>query len=154
MYSQKRSSLRKRVEEDLAEEDESAHKLIETLVKSFLRADSDYGAITEIRTDINYIYKIIKNYISKENLDVYALKIGNVILLSKTNVGFDEIYEVIRERSHLEVKKGIIEIWDDLENGILHFLIIPLRKHFPIEYATDEEKEKTVKILIDEYSEA
>lgn len=153
MYSQKRSSLRKKVEEDIAEE-EGAHKLIETLIKSFLRADSDYGAITEIRTDIDYIYKIIKNYISKENLDVYALKIGNIIFLSKTNVGFDEIYEVIKERSHLEAKKGIIEIWNDLENGILHFLIIPLRKHFPIEYTTDKEKERIVKMLIDKYAEA
>jgi hypothetical protein len=154
MRLQKRSSLRKRIEGEFIEKDTSIHKLIEMLIKSFLRADSDYGAITDIKTDVDYIYKIVKNYISNEKLDIYALKIGNCILMSKTNVIFDEIYEIIKERSYLKARKGVVEVWDDPNNRILHFLIMPTRKHFPIEYVTDSDKEEIIKILIDEYAEA
>jgi len=153
MHLQKRSSLRKRVEGEFIEEDASIHRLVEVLIKSFLRADSEYGAITDIKADVDYIYKLVKNYISNEKVDVYALKIGNCILMSKTNIGFDEVYEIIKERSYLKARRGVAEVWDDPSNRILHFLIIPIRKHFPIEYVTDSEKEKIVKILIDEYAE-
>jgi hypothetical protein len=153
MRLQKRSSLKKRVEGEFIEEDASIHKLVEMLIKSFLRADSDYGAITDIKTDVDYIYRLIKNYISNEKVDVYALKIGNCILMSKTNVCFDEIYEIIKERSQLRARKGVAEIWDDPSNKILHFLIMPIRKHFPIEYVTDNEREKIIRTLIDEYAE-
>ncbi|MEM1607137.1 MAG: hypothetical protein QW341_04155 [Candidatus Bathyarchaeia archaeon] len=153
MQSQRKQPLKKKVEEEFIEESVGVEKLIEMLVKSFLRADSDYGAITDIRTDIDSIYMLMKSYVSEEKLDIYVLKIGDKILMSKTNVNFDRIYEVIKERSHLEAKRGIIEIWDDPENGLLHFLIVPLRKHFPIEYATDNDKEKTIKVLLNEYSD-
>ncbi|MCX8170953.1 MAG: hypothetical protein N3E47_03125 [Candidatus Bathyarchaeota archaeon] len=153
MQSQRKHPLRKKVEEEFVEEGVGASKLIEMLVKSFLRAGSDYGAITDIKTDVDNIYMLVKSYISEKRLDIYVLKIGDRILMSKTNENFDRIYEVIKERSSLEIKRGIIEIWDDSENGLLHFLIIPLRKHFPIEYATDSDKEKTIKALLDKYSD-
>ncbi|MEM1529996.1 MAG: hypothetical protein QXL20_00470 [Candidatus Bathyarchaeia archaeon] len=153
MTPQKISSLRKRVEGEFSEEETGITKLIDTLMRSFLRADSDYGAIADIKTDINHIYGLVKNYISEERLDVYALKLEDRILMSKTNVGFDELYEVIRERSNLKEKSGMVEIWDDQENKILHFLIIPLRKHFPIEYSTEAEKEKIINTLLKEYAD-
>lgn len=153
MTPQKSSSLRKRIEGEFSEDEVGITKLIETLMRSFLRADSDYGAIADIKTDIDHVYGLVKNYISEERLDVYALKLEDRILMSKTNVGFDELYEVIRERSNLKAKSGIIEIWDDQENKILHFLIMPLRKHFPIEYSTEAEKEKIVNILLKEYAD-
>ncbi|MEM1506682.1 MAG: hypothetical protein QW702_06260 [Candidatus Bathyarchaeia archaeon] len=153
MQSQRKQPLRKKVEEEFTEEGIGASKLVEMLVESFLRAGSDYGAITDIRTDVDRIYTLLKNYISREKLDIYVLKVGDKIFMSKTNVNFDRIYEIIRERSRLEIKRGIIEIWDDSENGLLHFLIIPLRKHFPMEYTTEDDKEKIVKALLDEYSD-
>lgn len=153
MSPQKISSLRKRVEGEFSEEETGITKLIDTLMRSFLRANSDYGAIADIKTDINYIYGLVKNYISEERLDVYALKLEDRILMSKTNVGFDELYEVVRERSNLKEKSGMVEIWDDQENKILHFLIIPLRRHFPIEYSTETEKEKIINMLLKEYAD-
>lgn len=152
MPPQKSSPLRKRIEGEFIE-GESVDKLVETLIKSFLRTDSDYGAITEIETGIDHIYRLVKNYISEERLDIYALKLENRILMSKTNIGFDDLYKVIKERSHLRAKKGIVEVWDDSESGIIHFLIMPIRKHFPIEYAADNEKEKIINLLLKEYSD-
>lgn len=151
MAFQENSSLKKKVESEFIEEGANLTKLVKTLIRSFLRADSDYGAIADIKTDANYIYKLVKNYIAKEGLDIYALKLGNRILMSKTNLGFDKLYEVIRGRSRLEAKKDNVEIWDDSENRILHFIIIPLRKHFPIEYKADE-REKIIGILLKKYA--
>ncbi|MEM1581971.1 MAG: hypothetical protein QXK89_05620 [Candidatus Bathyarchaeia archaeon] len=153
MCPQNCPTLKKRVEGEFIEEDANINKLVETLIKSFLRTDSDYGAISDIKSDVNYIYRLVKNYISEEKLDIYALKLGNRILMSKTNIGFDEIYEVIKERSRLEAKKGIIEVWNDPESGIIHFLVLPLRKHFPIEYTTDNEKENIMNTLLEEYAD-
>ena len=150
MAFQENSSLKKKVESEFIEEGANLTKLVKTLIRSFLRADSDYGAIADIKTDVNYIYKLVKNYIAKEGLDIYALKLGNRILMSKTNLGFDKLYEVIRGRSRLEAKKDNVEIWDDSENRILHFIIIPLRKHLPIEYKADE-REKIIGILLKKY---
>ena len=153
MPPQRRTSLKKRIEGEFPEETANIGKLIETLIKSFLRTDSNYGAIADIDTDVNYVYKLVKNYISEEKLDIYALKLGNRILMSKTNLDFEEVYEVIRKHSYLKTKMGVVEIWDDLENQILHFLILPLRKHFPIEYSTRSEKEKIINVLLREYVE-
>ena len=153
MPSQRRTALKKRVEGEFPEEGANITALIKTLIKSFLRTDSNYGAIADINTNADYIYKLVKNYISEEKLDIYALKLGNRILMSKTSIDFEEVYEVIRSHSHLKTKKGVIEIWDDPENQILHFLILPLRKHFPIEYSTDGEKERIINLLIKEYME-
>lgn len=146
--TQRSSSLRKRVEGEFREEG-GINKLVETLIKSFLRADSDYGAIADIETDIDQIYRLVKNYISEERLDIYALKLEDRILMSKTNISFDDIYEVIKRRSYLRAKKGIVEVWDDPESEIIHFLIMPIRKHFPIEYATEDERENIVNFLLE-----
>ncbi len=154
MPPQRRISLKKKIEGEFPEEGANITKLIETLIKSFLKTDSSYGAIADINTNADYIYELVKNYISKEKLDIYALKLGNRILMSKTSVGFEEIYEVIKSHSYLKTKEGVVEIWDDAENRILHFLIIPLRKHFPIEYSTNNEKEKIVNMLLKEYAES
>ncbi|MBS7624343.1 hypothetical protein KEJ29_02040 [Candidatus Bathyarchaeota archaeon] len=150
---QRKHRLRKRVEGEFIEEgDVGVDNLVKVLIRSFLRADSDYGAISDIKTSVDYVYALIRNYISEEKLDIYALKIGDQILMSKTNVNFDKVYEVIREKAHLEVKKGIIEIWNDPENRLLHLLIIPLRKHFPIEYVAESDRERTISMLLEEFS--
>ncbi|MEM2309293.1 MAG: hypothetical protein QW804_06070 [Candidatus Bathyarchaeia archaeon] len=152
MPPQKSKSLKKRIEGEFIEEG-GINKLVETLIKSFLRADSDYGAISDIETDIDHIYMLVKNYISEERLDIYALKLEDRILMSKTNISFDDLYEVIRSRSYLRAKKGIVEVWDDPESEIIHFLIMPIRKHFPIEYTTEDEKEKIINFLIEKYAD-
>lgn len=150
---QRKHRLRKRIEGEFLEEgDVGVDNLVKVLIRSFLRADSDYGAISDIRTSVDHVYTLVRNYISEEKLDIYALKIGDQILMSKTNVNFDKVYGVIREKAHLEVKKGVIEIWNDSENRLLHLLIIPLRKHFPIEYVTENDKERTVSMLLNEFS--
>lgn len=153
MPPQGRNSLKRRIEREFPEEGADITELIKTLIKSFLRTDSNYGAITDIDTNVDYIYKLVKKYIAEEKLDIYALKLGNRILMSKTNVEFDEVYEVIKNHSYLKTKRGVVEIWDDLENHILHFLILPLRKHFPIGYLTDNEREKITNLLLEEYVE-
>jgi hypothetical protein len=135
------STLRKKVEREVKEENGAVKELVETLIISFLKSDSDYGAITDLNIDINRIYDIVRDYIVSEKLDVYALMLGDRILLSRTNMGFEELYEVIKGKSQPQLKRDIIEVWDDPKNKILHLIIIPFRKHFPIEYTNEKEKE-------------
>jgi len=134
------SSLREEIEGEFEEQRIGIEKLIETLMESFLRSSSDYGAIADIETDIDQIYLLVKKHIEKKKLDVYALKIDDRILLSKTNASFDDLYEVIKRHSELQIKKDMIEIWDDAENKILHLIVIPVRKHFPIRYTSPKQK--------------
>ncbi|MDH5795626.1 MAG: hypothetical protein OEZ24_05900 [Candidatus Bathyarchaeota archaeon] len=136
--------LRKKVEGDFPEQTPNVGELVKTLMKSFLKSDSNYGAITDIETDIDSIYDMVSRYIDEEKVNVYALKLGDRILLSKTDVDFEDIYEVIKERSQLQIKKDMIEIWDDAESGILHLIIVPVRKHFPLDYSTDRQKAKMI----------
>jgi hypothetical protein len=144
MTAEGNSSLKKKIESEFSEQSINVGKLVKTLIKSFLRSDSNYGAITDIKSDINYIYEMAVSYIDEEKLDVYALKLEDRILLSKTNVDFEDIYEVMKGHSELQIKKDMIEIWDDPENRILHLIVVPVRKHFPIEYSTIKEKAKMV----------
>lgn len=146
-------SLKKKTEGEFVEDEKNISKLIEVLIKSFLRTDSDYGAITDIKTDINNVYRILRDYIVEEKLDICTLKLNDHILMSKTSAGFEDIYTIIKENSQLKIKKDTIEIWDDSKNKIIHFLIMPLRKHFPIEYETDQDRERIIDILLREYSE-
>ncbi len=138
------STLKKKVEGEFPEDAINVSKLVKTLIKSFLKSDSDYGAITDIKTDINHIYGMVRDVIDEEKVDIYALKLDDRVLLSKTGVDFERIYEVIKGRSELEIKKDMIEIWDDVKNRILHLIVVPVRKHFPIEYSTSKEKEKMI----------
>jgi hypothetical protein len=147
-----KNSLRKKIESEFIEDEANISKLIEVLIKSFLMTDSDYGVISDIKIDVDNVYRLVRNYIAEERLDVCALKLGDRIFMSKTNIGFDDIYAVIEEHSQLKAKKDMVEIWDDAVNRIVHFLIIPLRKHFPIEYTTEAERDKIVDTLLDEYS--
>ena len=139
------SSLREEIAEEFEEQKVGVEKLIETLIESFLRSNSDYGAIANIETDIDQIYFLVKRYIEEKKIDVYALKIDDRILLSRTNEGFDDLYEVIKQHSELQIKKDMIEIWDDAKNKILHLLVIPVRKHFPIKYTSSKQKMETIK---------
>lgn len=146
MQSREGRSLKRRVEGEL-KEDLAMSELIKILIKSFLRSESDYGAVIDIKADVDYVFSLIREYISREDLDICALKIKDSIFMSKTGARFDEIYEVIRERSRLVAKRGVIEIWDDQDNKILHFLVIPLRKHFPFDYESDGEREEMEALL-------
>ena len=145
MSSDGNSSLREEVEGEFEEQKVSIEKLVETLIESFLRSSSDYGAISDIETDIDQIYLLVRKHIEKNKIDVYALKIDNRILLSKTEERFDDLYEVIKQHSELQIKKDMIEIWDDAENKILHLLVIPVRKHFPMKYANSKQKIEIIK---------
>jgi len=145
MSSDGDSSLREEVEGEFKEQKIGVEKLIETLIESFLRSGSNYGAIADIETDIDWIYLLVKKHIEENKIDVYALKIGDRILLSKTNEGFDDLYEVIKRHSELQIKKDMIEIWDDADHKILHLLVMPVRKHFPIEYANSKQKIEIIK---------
>jgi hypothetical protein len=138
------STLKKKVETEVFEEETNVFKLVETLITSFLKSDSNYGALTDLKVDIDRIYNLVKNHISNEKLDIYALKLDDRILLSKTNLDFENLCKVIKEKSHLLIGENMIEIWEDNKNRIIHLLIIPFRKHFPIEYINDLEKENTI----------
>ncbi|MBS7634747.1 hypothetical protein KEJ34_04535 [Candidatus Bathyarchaeota archaeon] len=148
-----KNSLRKRIEGEFIEDEANISKLIEVLIKSFLMTDSDYGVISDIKIDIDHIYRLVRNYIAEERLDICALKLGDRIFMSKTSIGFDDIYAVIQGHSLLKAKKDMIEIWDDTINKIIHFLIMPLRKHFPIEYTTEVERDEVIGTLLEEYSD-
>jgi len=132
--------LGKKVEGDFPGSTLNVAELVKTLMKSFMKSESNYGAITDIETDMNSIYDVVRNYINREELDIYALRLGDRILLSKTDAAFENLYEVIRGRSQLQIKKDMIEIWDDADNRILHLIIVPVRKHFPLDYSTDKQK--------------
>ncbi len=142
------SALKKKIVGEFPEQKPGVEKLVKTLVTSFLKSDSDYGAITDIKADINHIYSLVRDYVSGENLDVYALKLDDRILLSRTNIGFEEIYEVVKGHSVLQLKKNMIEVWDDGANRIIHLIILPLRKHFPIEYSDEKERERIIERFI------
>ena len=144
MTAEGNSSLKKKVEGEFSEQSINVGKLVKTLIKSFLRSESNYGAITDIKSDINNIYEMAVSYIDEEKLDIYALKLEDRILLSKTSIEFEDIYEIMKGRSELQIKKDMIEIWDDPENKILHLIVVPVRKHFPIEYSTAREKAKMI----------
>ena len=147
MKVNKDSSLRERVEGEFEERKTGIIELIKTLMQSFLRSNSNYGAITDIQTDINRIYILVKRYIEEKKLNVYALRIGDRILLSRTDETFDDLYNVIRQHSKLQVKRDVIEIWDDSDNKILHLLILPVRKHFPIKYNSSRQKAQIIRKL-------
>ena len=132
--------MRKRVTGEFLEDDLSIRELVETLVKSFIKTDSNYGAITDIKSDIDAFYKSVGEYVRDEKLDIYALKFDDRILLSRTGFGFEEIYEVVKMKSVLQRKDDMLEFWDDEESKILHLIIAPLKKHFPIEYSDQTEK--------------
>ena len=138
------STLRKKVEGEFPEQTVNVGKLVKTLIKSFLKSDSNYCAITDIRTDVNRIYGLVQSIIDEEKVDVYALKLDDRVLLSRTGTDFDAVYEVVKAHSELQIKKDMIEIWDDAKNQILHLIIVPVRKHFPIEYSTAKEKIKMI----------
>jgi len=138
------SSLKKKVEGEFSEQTVDVSNLVRTLVKSFLRSDSNYGAITDIKSDIGFIYDLVVKYIEGEKMDVYALKLDDRILLSRTSADFDGVYEVLKTRSELQIKKDMIEIWDDAANRILHLIVVPVKKHFPIEYSNAKEKAKII----------
>ncbi|MBS7656334.1 MAG: hypothetical protein QXI71_01650 [Candidatus Bathyarchaeia archaeon] len=144
MSAEGNSSLKKKIEGEFPEQTMDVSNLVRTLVKSFLRSDSNYGAITDIKTDMNYIYDLVVRFIQVENMDIYALKLEDRILLSRTGPNFDELYSVIKARSTLQIKKDMIEIWDDATNKILHLIIVPVKKHFPIEYANTREKARII----------
>jgi len=145
MKVNKDSSLREKVEGEFEERKTGVIELIKTLMESFLRSNSNYGAITDIQTDINRIYLLVKRYIEEKKLNVYALRIGDRILLSRTDETFDDLYKVIRQHSKLQVKRDVIEIWDDSDNKILHLLILPVRKHFPIKYTSSRQKTQIIR---------
>jgi hypothetical protein len=138
------SPLKKKVKGEFSEQTMDVSNLVKTLVKSFLRSDSNYGAITDIKSDINYIYDLVVKYIEGEKMDVCAVKLEDRILLSRTGADFDDIYEVLKARSELQIKKDMIEIWDDAANRILHLIVVPVKKHFPIEYSNAREKAKII----------
>lgn len=141
------SALRKRMAGEFLEDNQSIRELVETLIESFLRTDSSYGEITDVKCDIDGFYKCVMDYVRDEKLDMYALKFDDRILLSRTGFGFEEIYKVVRMNSILQRKEKMLELWDDEKNKILHVIIAPLRKHFPIEYSDGREKLKIMKNL-------
>jgi hypothetical protein len=144
MTAESDSSLKKKVEGEFTEQTMDVSNLVKTLIKSFLRSDSNYGAITDIKSDINHIYDLMVRYIEREKIDVYALKFEDRILLSRTGADFEDIYTVLKARSELQIKKDMIEIWDDAANRILHLIVVPVKKHFPIEYSNAKEKAKII----------
>lgn len=137
-------SSKKNVEGEISEQNINMINLVKTMLKNFLTSDGNYGAITDVKADTNSIYTTMMDYVNKEKLDVYVLKLEDHILLSKTNVCFEELYKAIKKQSELEIKKEIIEIWNDTNNKILHLIILPVRKHFPIEYSTTTQKTELI----------
>ncbi|MEM2320924.1 MAG: hypothetical protein QXS79_03460 [Candidatus Bathyarchaeia archaeon] len=142
--------MKKKVEGEF-EESTSVDKLVETLLRSFLKSESNYGLITDIRTDVGYVFRIAKELISEKGFDIYVLRVKNEIYLAKAVERFDDLYDVIKERSLLRAKKGLIEIWDDDESRILHFLVPSLRRHLPIEYENENERERIIETLLESY---
>lgn len=143
-----RGSLRREVEGEF-EEGANIDRLVETLLASFLKSKSNYGLITDIKTDVDNVFRVVRDIISRKMLDIYALKVKNEIYLSKTIERFNKLYDTIRDKSSLKAKRDLVEIWDDNENKILHFLVPSLKRHFPIEYEDDREREEIIKALLE-----
>ena len=74
MSSDGNSSLREEVEGEFEEQKVSIEKLVETLIESFLRSSSDYGAIADIKTNIDQIYLLVRKHIEKKKLDLIREK--------------------------------------------------------------------------------
>lgn len=140
--------MRREVEGEF-EEGANIDRLVETLLASFLKSKSNYGLITDIKTDVDNVFRVVRDIISRKMLDIYALKVKNEIYLSKTIERFNKLYDTIRDKSSLKAKRDLVEIWDDNENKILHFLVPSLKRHFPIEYEDDREREEIIKALLE-----
>ena len=145
MKHEEKPSSKKNVEGEIPEQNINMINLVKTMLRNFLASDGNYGAITDIKADTNSIYTTMMDYVNKEKLDVYVLKLEDRILLSKTNVCFEELYKAIEKQSEIEIKKKMIEVWNDTNNKILHLIIIPVKKHFPIEYSTPTQKTELIK---------
>jgi len=143
--------LAKRVEAEISEKELDKRDIIAVLIDKFVKSDSSYGELTGIEGDVQYVYDLVRGYVCQEKLDVYALRFGDKILLSRTDFEFEEVRKAIEMYSVLVAKREIVELWDDCQNKILHLLIMPLRKHFPIGYSNEESKLRMVeKILGDD----
>jgi hypothetical protein len=141
-------ALIEREEEEILEKDLNNERAVGSLIRKFLKSDSDYGEITNIKQDIVHIYDLIKEYVLQNHLDIYALKLQDKIILSRTNFEFEKIQKVVKNHSNLILEIDMIEIWDDLKNKILHLLILPLRKHFPISYNNGKSKLEKVELIL------
>lgn len=128
------------------QQENAMSSMVKALIEIFVRSDENYGAITNMKADINSVHRLLMDYVNREKLDVYMLKLEDRILLSKTNMCFEKLYKTIRRQSNLEVKKDVMEIWDNAYDKILHLFVIPTRKHFIMKYSTIAQK----KILINQ----
>jgi hypothetical protein len=145
-------ALKERVEEEISDQGFNNERVVESLIKKFLESDSDYGEISNVEHDIKYIYDLIRDYVFQKHLDIYALRLKEKIILSRTNFEFENIHNVVRCHSDLVLEIDMIEIWDDSENKILHLLILPLRKHFPISYSSSKTKLKKIELILNSIS--
>jgi hypothetical protein len=143
-----KGNLSSRKKGEVEYREQTIRGMVKTLLENFMRSDVNYGTITETKADVKDVYKVLMDYVNREKLDVYMLKLEDRILLSKTNVRFEELYETVRKKSKLETKKDITEIWNDADNQILHLFVIPIRKHFPIEYSNTTHKTDLVNKIL------
>jgi len=139
--------LLEKVEADISEHDQDKREVIAVLISKFLKSESCYGEITNIEGDVQSVYDLTRNYLCERKLDVCALRFGDKILLSRTSFEFEDVQKVVQMHSVLIAKRDIIELWDDSQNRILHLLILPLRKHFPISYTDEKDKLEIIERL-------
>jgi len=137
-----------KVEAEISGENRDKKEVIAVLIGKFLKSDSCYGEITSIEGDVQLVYNLTRDYICERNLDVCALRFGGKILLSRTDLEFEDAQKAVQMYSTLIVKRDVIELWDDCQNKILHFLILPLRKHFPIGYSDEKDKLEIIEGLL------
>jgi len=139
--------LLEKVEVEISEQNMGKKEIIAVLIEKFLKSDSSNGEITDIEGDVQSVYDLTRDYICERKLDVCALRFRDKILLSKTDFEFEDIQKAVQMYSTLIAKRDITELWDDCKNKILHLLIMPLRKHFPIGYSDEKDKLEIIERL-------
>lgn len=142
--------LEKKVEAEISEQTLDRKETIKFLINKFLKSDTSYGEITDIEEDVQSFYDLTRNYIQQEKLDIQALKIKDKILLSRTSSEFEDVKKTVEMYSVLIATRDMIEVWDDCQNKILHLLVLPLRKHFPIGYKSEENRLEIIEELLKE----
>jgi len=139
--------LIEKAEAEISEQNIDGKEAIAVLINKFLKSDSRYGEITNIEEGVQSVYNLTRDYICEKKLDVCALRCRDKILLSRTDLEFEDVQKAVQMYSTLIAKRDIIELWGDSQNKILHLLILPLRKHFPIGYRDEKDKLEIIEEL-------
>jgi len=119
---------------------ELIRKEIKDIIEEFITSKVNYSEVSITKENVMEVYNSIKEYILKNDLPFSVLRCQNKIFLSLNKIEFEQLYEVIKRFSTLSLEKGVLEIWEDKENKLLHVVFPSVRRHFIVRYLDEEDK--------------